>query len=309
MNHAWDLSQAVVRFAIRPHPEWRPFQASLAPHIPTETRSGFVLALQDITRAGFGLEVSPAGTITLVLLVTVFLAAAVLLGLRLRWERAARLAAEDAARRSGEWLQDSQKLLGLILDSSGVGITLVDRTERLVYVNRTFCKISGRFPADLVGQQFETVLPPHQRSALSQIHAELFAGRMSAPPAEWLLVRPDGSERAVLVSHRVLVRGDGQRFRVDTVMDLTDRKRAEQGLRERDLQLQRSMDVIPGVFYQYRLAPDGRQSFGFISQGAREIWGISPEEAQANVETAFSLYLPDAMNSPGWHAVFERRLL
>jgi PAS domain S-box-containing protein len=219
--------------------------------------------------------------VTLFLLAVVILATGLLLNHRhwLRQERQRRLAAEKAQRRSDSWLRDSQQLLGLVLDSTAVGMSVTDEQGRLVYVNQTYARICGRSAAQLVGQHYEIVLPASHRLAVAALHAALMQGQPSSPEAEWPVLRPDGTLRIVSASHRLLVRGDGQRFRVATITDLTERKRAEQGLRERDQQLHRSMDVIPGVVYQQRRGPDGEDCFDFISQGAQEVWGLSPKEA------------------------------
>ncbi len=233
--------------------------------------------------------------LTLVLLAVVILAAGLVLNHRhqLRQERTRRQAAETARQRSDSWLRDSQQLLSLILDSTTVGMSVTDDQGRFVYVNQTYARICGRAAAQMIGQHYEMVLPASHRPAVADLHAALMKGQLSAPEAEWPLLRPDGSVRIVSASHRLLVRGDGRRFRVATITDVTERKRAEQGLRERDQQLQRSMDVIPGVVYQYRRTAEGQERFDLISQGAEEVWGIPPSEAMQNSQVVWDLVRPE----------------
>jgi hypothetical protein len=34
---------------------------------------------------------------------------------------------------------------------------------------------------------------------------------------------------------------------------------------------------IPGVVFQYRIGADGRHSLPFVSDAAREVWGLAPD--------------------------------
>ncbi len=234
--------------------------------------------------------------LTLVLLVAVILTTGLLLRhrQRLRQERQRRLAAEEARRRSDSCLRDSQQLLSLILDSTTVGMSVSDEQGRLVYVNQTYARICGQPAAQLVGLHFQSVLPDKHHAALAALHSEVIQGQEpTLDQAEWTLVRPDGTQRIVSASHRLLTRGDGRRFRVATITDLTERKRAEQDLRERDLQLQRSMDVIPGVVYQYCRTAQGQERFACVSQGAEEVWGLAPAQALADVQSVWGLARPE----------------
>ena len=68
----------------------------------------------------------------------------------------------------------------------------------------------------------------------------------------------------------------------------------EQQVIERTRQLQSSHELlnklssqIPGVIYQFHLRNDGSASMPYASEGLRDLFGISPAEAQKNVEALF----------------------
>ena len=46
--------------------------------------------------------------------------------------------------------------------------------------------------------------------------------------------------------------------------------------------LRHIVSVVPGMVFQYRLHADGQSEFPFVSEGIREIYGISPEDAEGN---------------------------
>jgi two-component system, cell cycle sensor histidine kinase and response regulator CckA len=63
--------------------------------------------------------------------------------------------------------------------------------------------------------------------------------------------------------------------------------------RESVRQLQRITEGIPGAVYHYRLAPDGGESFRFMSAGIRKLAGIPSDEVEADARRFWSLVHPD----------------
>jgi len=66
-------------------------------------------------------------------------------------------------------------------------------------------------------------------------------------------------------------------------------RRTEEALRISDARYQRIAANVPGMVYQFVLHPDGSMAFPFVSDGARELYGIEPaaimENAMVLVET------------------------
>ena len=59
--------------------------------------------------------------------------------------------------------------------------------------------------------------------------------------------------------------------------DVTARKRAENAAREVFLRVHRIAAQLPGVLFQCRRLSDGRYSFPYMSDGARQVFGLEPE--------------------------------
>ena len=60
---------------------------------------------------------------------------------------------------------------------------------------------------------------------------------------------------------------------------------------------------IPGVVYQRVVSPDGDIRYTYISEGARDLFGVSPEEIIKDPNALFDIFTPE------YHATFRERLL
>jgi len=57
--------------------------------------------------------------------------------------------------------------------------------------------------------------------------------------------------------------------------------------------LNKLMNQVPGMLYQYQLLPDGRSTFPYTSPGIQNIYGISAEDAAKDASPAFSRIHPE----------------
>jgi diguanylate cyclase (GGDEF)-like protein len=82
--------------------------------------------------------------------------------------------------------------------------------------------------------------------------------------------------------------------------DLTERRameaarsRAVQELHESEARIARITDAIPGAVYQFRLGPDGKESFPFVSRGALDLLGLRPDDIQKGRVDTWALVSPE----------------
>ena len=129
-------------------------------------------------------------------------------------------------------VEESEQRLGAILSQVAVGIVQTALDGRLLSVNQRFCEIVGRTREEIIGLCTHDLSHPDDAAATSGIATRIAAGERDLI-TETRYVRPDGSH--VWVNSTLAVVYDRQArpsYTVAVVQDVTDRKRAEEELRE-----------------------------------------------------------------------------
>lgn len=133
--------------------------------------------------------------------------------------------------------RETESLLGAIFETADVGLCLYDQRGRFVNVNRGYCELFGYRPEELVGRHYSKVLPAEEHEHAQRLFERFMSGQNQTseptPPAEARGRRKDGATLYVAISTRLLIREDGRRFQVCSVIDITDRKEHARELEER----------------------------------------------------------------------------
>ncbi|MES3021008.1 MAG: ATP-binding protein [Pseudomonadota bacterium] len=163
----------------------------------------------------------------------VALALGLLASLVALWRHIARrLAAEDA-------LRQQMAFRTAMEDSLVTGLRARDLEGRVTYVNPAFCQIVGRAPDELVGRA--PPMPywaPEAMDEYQQRFAAVLAGN-ATPQFETVFLRPDGERVPVLIFEAPLIGSDGRQTGwMGSILDISDRKRAEDLNRQQQEKLQ-----------------------------------------------------------------------
>lgn len=123
-----------------------------------------------------------------------------------------------------------------LYDSLPDGILVVNALDRLVLVNRRAGELFGWEVADLTGRAIDVLIPQRFLAMHAQNLANYLSGRAapaSNPTPELCGLKRDGGEFPVDVSLSPLVI-EGETFLMIAVRDISDRKRIEQDLAEKN---------------------------------------------------------------------------
>jgi len=172
-------------------------------------------------------------------------------------------------------LAEREARIRRLVDANVIGIIIFDLDGRIIEANESFLRMLGYDKSDVTsGRLHRTELtPPEWRDRDARTVGELSATG-TAQPYEKEYVRKDGRRVPVLVGAATF--GDGDSQGVAFVLDLTERKRAEEALRQREKELRETVGTIPAMINT--IAPDGRDVF--VGKRFSEYSGLSEENAR-----------------------------
>lgn len=156
----------------------------------------------------------------------------------------------------------------------------------MLYVSAGEEDIYGRPAAEFFANPSlwrEAIHPDDREEAERSLTAQIQAKGQAC--AEYRIVRPDGSIRWV-ANHICPIRNEsGELVRLDgSVDDITEQRLDRLAREETEQRYNRMVARVPGIVYQFRLAPDGAMSMPFISTRAEEYVGFTAKGIMENCD-------------------------
>jgi PAS domain S-box-containing protein len=136
-------------------------------------------------------------------------------------------------RRTGPRVLESEKQLQTIFDFVREGIGIIDKTGRVLKINRRILEVGGYSEEDIVGKRFQILkmFTPSSIAKMVSAFAKMAAGQQ-VPPFE-VEAHTKSGERVDLEFHTSpLLEGEKLVGGVAVMRDITERKRAEEALRK-----------------------------------------------------------------------------
>ncbi len=202
----------------------------------------------------------------------------------------ARLQAEQA-------LRESEQRFRTLFEDAPDPIYLNDLQGNFLDGNRAAEEITGYKREELIGKNMFHLglLTPADLTRASENIAKGVAGRPTGPD-EFTLKRKDGS-LATLEIRTFPMKTCAQRAVLGIARDITERRRAEQALRESQQRFHDLAELLPQTVFEM----DPERRLTFVNQESLETFGYSKEEALAPID---ALDLLD----PGEHDRARRNL-
>ncbi|MCB1538414.1 MAG: PAS domain S-box protein [Rhodospirillales bacterium] len=135
---------------------------------------------------------------------------------------------EDALRRERD---DALSIFTSIFDASDVGILVTDHNRRVVRVNDTLCRNFGWRAVDLVGEEFTVMVPEDEHDIARKRHDDFINNVNVEKSRELKILRGDGGLANIIATSGVIELSGRRKFRISTLVDITQLKQVERDLR------------------------------------------------------------------------------
>ena len=172
-------------------------------------------------------------------------------------------------------LQQEHNFVSTILDTVDALVVVLDPKGRIVYFNGACERATEYTFAEVRGQPFwDLLLTPEERAPVREVFEEL---RLRGLPNQFenFWVGKSGERKRIAWSNNVVADETGSvRYVIGTGIDNTERKRAEDALRESERKFRLLADSVP-AFFAY-VGADER--YRFVNSRFEERFGLPPQQ-------------------------------
>jgi PAS domain S-box-containing protein len=182
----------------------------------------------------------------------------------------------DERRRASEALHQSEERYRSVVETATDAVVSVDQSSQIILANPATTRIFGYQISEMIGQPLTMLMPEYMR----ELHKAGFQRSLETNHrhVDWQGVqltghRKNGEEFPIEVSFGEILR-DGQHIFTGFIRDTTERKKAEDRIREQEVELRQMLDLAPQ--HTVVLGPDGSRLY--INQAGLDYYGITLEQ-------------------------------
>jgi PAS domain S-box-containing protein len=207
-------------------------------------------------------------------------------------------------KRAEESLRESEERFRSTFENAGIGMALVDMQGHPIKSNPALQQMLGYDAEELSHMVFTEYTHPDDRELDWGLFGELAAGKRETYEIEKRFLKKGGDVVwGLLTASLVKDRQGCPVCAVGMVQDISERKRAEEGLRASEEKYRSLVSNIPDVVWTV----DAELRFVFISKNIERISGYSPDEVyQQGIRLYLDSLLPDDVHKvrEGFRALF-----
>lgn len=188
--------------------------------------------------------------------------------------------------------------LNLIIEGTNIGTWEWNVQSGKIIVNETWLEMLGYTKDQNTPENYDewkNMIHPDDLKKSQNALKRHFNGEEGLYSIELRMKHKNGSWIWVLDRGKVVNWTDtGEPLRMfGSHTEITERKKANQQVKETKELLENLADQAPGVLYQFRMFPDGSYCFPYASKGIYDIYEVEAEEIKEDVSKAFESVHPD----------------
>lgn len=197
----------------------------------------------------------------------------------------------DERKHAEEALRRERNFVSAVLETAGALVVVLDTSGKIVRFNSACEHVSG-YRASEVGDRpfWEFLLVEEEVERVRKLFEKLRTGDFPMQ-GENFWVAKDGSKRLIEWSNTALLNDKGSvEYVVATGIDITERRAAEEALRQSEEKIRQLTDNIKEVLWLYDVETD---RVLYVSPAYEEIWGRSLQSLSANPNSWVDSVHPD----------------
>ncbi len=114
-------------------------------------------------------------------------------------------------------------------ENTALGICITDSRGYFIDVNQAYCDIYGYTKEELIGNHFTMMVEEKDREQTRRLHDRVITDKDEIP-FEWRVLKKDGTKLPILATGNRVITESGERYKITTVIDSSNRKATEQRL-------------------------------------------------------------------------------
>jgi PAS domain S-box-containing protein len=198
-------------------------------------------------------------------------------------------------------MEFGEKSFQILLEKLPAGVYICDAEGRIQYFNQRAVEVWGRTPelnsnAEKFCGSYRLYHPDGKPMRHDQCWMALaIENDMGYNELEVIIERPDGSRLSAL-AHANPIHTEAGRLlgAINIVIDISERKRAEQALSESERRFREMLDALPAAIY----TTDAKGQLTYFNPAAVEFSGHTPEIGTDEWWVSWKLYYPDGAPLP-----------
>jgi PAS domain S-box-containing protein len=144
-------------------------------------------------------------------------------------------------KKSEEAVRESERRFRSVVEYSHDGIVIVDDKFKVTYCNDELGQILGYVHEDIIGQDFRKFIGDESKEVVVDRYLRRQQGEKVPHRYEFSIVRKNGEKRRVEISSAVIRNTTGKVKTVGQILDITERKRTEDDLKNTLNMLRKAM--------------------------------------------------------------------